>query len=375
MKKYSKLFLCLFFFGATLLNAQEYDKKLLDILTEKGILDEKTKQELTTDLALDEKNEKANSLNGFLTPKLKLGGYGKFLYQYRDAGEIHHTFAPRFAFINMNGQLNKQFSYFGLFSFIGEPVFELWLQWKPLDAFSVRIGQQKVPITFETMISPTILESINNSRVLSNLCGMAGDLGVNNAGGRDIGLTLYGDLFKQQHHFLLNYALGIFQGTGVNMGDNNNKKDFVGSLTIQPLHGLRFGYGIYQGTGHYSIGDNPAKDYVRNRHAFSADFKAGRFFTRAEWMLGKDGDVEKEGVSALAQWKFVPDKFDAFARWDYYDNDKKNNVRATDYTIGCSYYFAKMCRFELNYIHSNFSENWINGKNSNQILAQIQIVF
>ncbi|MDR0371524.1 MAG: OprO/OprP family phosphate-selective porin [Prevotellaceae bacterium] len=375
MKRYTKLFLCFVVFGVTLPNAQEYDRKPFEVTAENDMPDEHPKRVPTENRTADETKMTGNALGGFLTPKLKIGGYGKLVYRYSDAGDIRHSFAPRFAFVSLNGQLNEQFDYFGLFSFIGEPVFELWLQWKPLDAFSIRIGQQKTPLTFESMISPTVLESINNSRVLSNLCGMAGDVGVNNAGGRDVGVTLYGDLFKQQEHFLLHYALGIFQGTGVNMGDNNNKKDVVASLIVQPLYGLRFGYGIYRGTGHYAVGNHPAADHTRNRQALSADFKTGRLSTRAEWMTGKDGDADKEGVSVLAQWKFIPDEFDAFVRWDYYDNDKKNNVRAVDYTIGCSYYFAKMCRFELNYIFSCFSENRIAGRNSNQALAQIQIVF
>lgn len=375
MKKYARFFLILFFCFSTIMRGQESDKKLLELLTEKGVLTEDEKQTLISDLALDKEKEAEISNNGFTTPKLKIGGYGKLLYQYSNTSDIHNTFSPRFAFLNLNGQINSQFSFFSLFSFIGEPVFELWLQWKPHNAFAVKVGQQKVPFTFENMISPTILESVNNSRPFLGLAGMADDPGVNNAGGRDLGLTLQGDLFEQTNHYLLNYALGVFQGTGVNMRENNNKKDFMASLSLQPIKGLRFAYGLYLGTGHYSIGDNPAQDYRRNRHTVSADFRKGRFFSRAEWLFGTDGDLDKEGITALLQWKFIPDKFDAFARFDNFFKDKKNNSYANDYTLGCSYYFSKMCRFELNYVYSSYSENWLNDENSHQVFGQIQIVF
>jgi hypothetical protein len=53
----------------------------------------------------------------------------------------------------------------------------------------------------------------------------------------------YGNLLKTQTHDLLEYKVGLFQGTGINTTENNNSKDFAANLMLQPIKNFRIGGG------------------------------------------------------------------------------------------------------------------------------------
>lgn len=364
--------------------AQESNNELLKKLVEKNILTQSEADSLYQPaLAKDEKIPLLQSVEkirqGFNTPYMQFGGYGLLLYKYNDMSKIKHNLDARALFLHMQGQLFKDFKYFVMMEFVNPTLTEFYADWTPSSKFNLRVGQAKTPFSLENQLSLTVLESVAYSRSVSAMTGMGDDVlklqnGKNNFG-RDMGIQAYGSFLSTRTHDILQYGIGIYQGTGLVTSETNNSKDFTANIMIQPIKGFRIGGGGYFGEATYIKGDDREKaKHVRNRWIISSDYKKGRLYARSEWIKANDGGINKEGIHGMGQWYFIPEKLNGFAKIDYFNQNKEINSEVMDYTVGVNYYFFKSCRFQLNYTYSDYSSKW-NAPNSNTILGQMQIVF
>lgn len=368
--------------ACTLVYAQDSNSELLKKLVEKNILTQSEADSIRG-------NAPAKSLLGntttekirqaFNTPYMRFGGYGLFMYRYSDVANVKHDFEPRVIFLSMRGELTKNLKYFILAEFVNPMPYEFWGEWTPAKEFNIRLGQMKTPLSLENQISLTDIEGVFNTRSISALIGMGDDVqrqqNNKNNTGRDAGVMAYGNLLKTQTHDLLEYKIGLFQGTGINTTENNNSKDFAANLMLQPIKNFRIGGGVYLGEAKYiKPGETEKNDHVRNRWIASSDYRSERVYARAEWIRGNDGGISKEGLHAMGLYYFVPKKFNAFAKVDYLNQNRDTSKEVIDYTLGLNYYFYGACRFQVNYTYSDYSKSW-GEKNSNVILGQMQIVF
>ena len=328
----------------------------------------------------DEIDENSLQQNGFSihkylqTPSLQISGYAMLLYQY-DVAENIHDIHPRFAFLQMEGKFGTKFRYYLLSEFVHPQLYEYYGEWMFLPAFKLRVGQYRIPFTFENPISPTRLESIRNTRTITSFAGRSSDVGINSSG-RDVGIMASGEFLKLSDIYFFHYWIGCFQGTGMNTRENNNKKDLSGMLAVQPMKGLRFASSFYRGTALYALDENAAPtNNTRNRWGLSADYQSNRFYARAEWLNATDANTEKSGIYGTALWYFVPEKLNLFGKIDRFNIDKSMTATATDYVVGGSYYFYHNCRLQLNYVHSQYSKTWTENAVRNGIFAQMQVVF
>ncbi|KAA6325789.1 hypothetical protein EZS27_025033 [termite gut metagenome] len=314
-------------------------------------------------------------LNAF---DIKFGGYGMLWYQYDDTKTPHDYFKPRVAFLWAEGKITDQLRFTIMGEAVSSKMYEYWAEWMPSAAFKLRAGQYKMPFTLETPISLTTLESINYSRTVQSLgaYGLDPGVGANNGGGRDLGVQISGALFPAEDgHNYFQYGLGVFQGAGINVVDNNKSKDFTGTLTIEPIKGFRVAGGAYFGNANYKMdGQAEAGNHTRNRWALSSDYQSNLLNLRAEWLNGDDGGIKKEGLYGAARFYVVPQKFNVFVKADYFNRDKDQDASVIDYTIGASCHVTKTCRFQLNYQYSDYSKEW-GAKDANLVIAQFQIVF
>jgi len=367
----------------TTLFAQDSDE-LLKKLVEKNILTQSEADELKN--PTKDKNTKSSQTvekvrNFFNSPYLQLGGNGQLMYRYSDVDQIHHDFKAKNLFISVNGKLNDSFRYGFLLEMVNPSVQEFWGEWTVVKQFNLKAGQFKSPFTMESQLVPATLETASYSRTISNLVGYAGEDDVlkkqnnKNNFGRDAGVMISGELISIQAHNLLQYSVGLFQGTGVTTGETNNGKDFAAMLLLQPVKGLRIGGGAYFGQATYAkTGNNAISDHVRDRWYISADYKSDRFYARSEWINGNDGVIDKEGIYGLGLYYLIPQKLNILGKVDYYNKNKDINSEVIDYTIGLNYYFYPMCRVQLNYTYSDYSKKW-DAPNSNVVFAQLQIAF
>jgi len=267
-----------------------------------------------------------------------------------------------------------------LFELANPALYELHVQWNPTTYFNAKIGQFKVPFTLENLISLPNLETVYYSRAILNLAGMDNDV-LNyqnsiNSTGRDIGIQASGSFVNLGTHDLVQYAVGMFQGAGINKADPDNSKDFAGTLTLQPIKGLRVGGSAYFGESTYAIPDQniDLSNHVRNRWALSAEYKTDRLMARTEWLHGNDAGIRKEGIYGLVSYYVIPKKLNILCNVDYYNDNKDISKEVTDYTAGINYYFYPQCRLQVNYTYSDYSKKW-DARSANSIAAQLQVVF
>lgn len=317
----------------------------------------------------------------FNSPYLQLGGNGQLMHRYSDVDKIHHDTKAKNLFLSVNGKLNDSFRYGFLLEFVNPSVQEFWGEWTADKAFNLKVGQFKSPFTLESQYVPATLETASYSRTIANLVGYAGEDDVlkaqnnKNNFGRDAGIMASGELISLDNHNLIQYSIGLFQGTGVTTGETNNNRDFAGMLLFKPVKQLRIGGGAYFGQAtYYKAGEEVLDDHVRNRWYLSADYNSERFTARAEWVNGNDGGIKKEGVYALGLFYIIPKKLNVLGKIDYYNRNKDVNADVFDYTCGINYYFYPQCRVQLNYTYSDYSKEW-GAKNSNVVFAQLQVAF
>ncbi len=307
-----KLLLALTLFTVyTFTYAQDVNNELLKKLVEKNILTQNEADSIQISAqppqkepgSFDQAIEKVRT--AFNTPYMQFGGYGLMMYRYNDVSNIKHDVNARVIFLHMRGgELFKNFSYFAMMEFVNPTLTEFYIDWTPSSAFNVKLGQAKIPLSLENQFSATVLESVSNSRSVSTLIGMGDDVlrlqnGKNN-GGRDLGIQVYGNLFETKTHHLLEYKIGLYQGTGLITSETNNTKDFAGNILLQPVKGFRIGGGAYFGEATYTKnGETETRDHVRNRWIASTDYKSDRLYARAEYIRANDGGIKKESCMAL----------------------------------------------------------------------------
>lgn len=382
MKRF--LFMLSLSVACSFIYAQDSNNELLKKLVEKNVLTQSEADSLRHNPVQENRNQSFSQTadkvrEAFNTPYMRFGGYGLFMYKYSDIANVKHDFEPRVIFLSMRGEITKNFKYFILTEFVKPMPYEFWAEWTPSNEFNVRLGQMKTPLSLENQISLTDIEGVFNTRSISALIGMGDDVqklqnGKNNTG-RDAGVMAYGNLFKTQTHDLLEYKVGIFQGTGINTSENNNSKDFAANIMLQPVKGFRIGGGAYFGEAKYvKPAESDASNHVRNRWIASSDYRSERVYARAEWIKANDGGISKEGLHGMGLYYITPKKLNCFAKVDYLNQDKSMSKEVMEYTVGVNYYFYGSCRFQLNYVYADYSKNW-GDRNSNTVLGQMQIVF
>jgi len=359
--------------------------ELLNKLVEKNVLTSSEADELRKSSTRETKSTVPQTVekirNIFNSPYLQLGGNGQIAYTYSDVSKIHRDLKAKNLFLIINGKLNDSFRYGFILEMVNPSVQEFWGEWTAAKEFNLKAGQFKSPFTLESQYVPATLETTAYSRTVSNLVGYAGtddvmklQNGKNNFG-RDAGIMASGELVPVSGHNLIQYSLGVFQGTGVTTSAVNNTKDFAGMLLFQPMKGMRVGGGAYFGQATYlKAGDDAVLDHVRNRWYLSADYKSERFNARAEWIHGNDGGIDKEGLYGLGLYYLIPKKLNVLGKVDYYNKNKDVNSEVIDYTLGFNYYFYNQCRVQFNYTYSDYSNKW-GAENSNAVTAQLQIAF
>lgn len=319
------------------------------------------------------KLEKRSAVWDKLKPAFKLSGYLQAGYDYlwTEDGTQTSTFHLRRARVSLqgdiyNGKKGAKASYRIQIDLCKElPIMDLWAKYQPVNQFGVQAGQFKVPVSIEnTDYAATKLEFITYSLPVQRLARLSSsDLQGVNSSGRDIGAMLYGGFIKRDGFSIINYELGVFNGTGINVKDNNKSKDIAARLTIQPLKDLKIAAYYMGGETNATslvtkypamVLDNSAVnlsylDY--NRYGGGFDYENKYIFARAEYLGGCTGDYLSSGVYALVGYKFLG-KCSVGVRYAYLDenlNGESTTPVQSDYSVALSYHPWKHLRLQAEY--------------------------
>src|SRR5712692_9540169 len=221
---------------------------------------------------------------------------------------------------------------------------DLWIRLSH-ERWGGTVGQFRVPLSLESLLSSTTLETTERSRIV-------------NVARRDIGVQA--DWRIPQ--LLLQAAM--VNGEGPNRATNpDNRMAYFVRAVATPVHGLDVG-GAFGGYSDSTIGNAQAM------------YRSGRWTARAEYVRAhhKPGDFHTTGWYALAAYVVVPQQVQVVGRVQQYDpSDKVATDRSTGYLVGVQY-FLRGDNLKIVADYEVFREQVVQVKNNHGVV-QMQVRF
>jgi len=367
--------------SANILKAQTVEE-LIDLLIQKQIIKQNEADSIRADIALKEQSEKDKSKPFAINSNnpIQIMGYTQVRYQSFQTGSIN-SFDLRRVRLDLKGAIGGEWDYRLQTDFASSPkIIDAYLNYSFEDYLKVTTGQFKIPFSMENLIPDERSESIDRAQVVEAMVARSKDV-IGNQNGRDIGLQFSGNVASFNNGFLFDYALGVFDGAGINTADNNQAKDFAGRLVLHPVSGLDLGGSYYNGYDQWNISvkDNTGKTVTalrnqsRVRYGSELKYKIGALTLSSEYISGNDGVIKRDGWYAQLTYFLISNKLQALLKMDEFDPDKsKSNVKLTNYTVGINYGFTNWAKIQTQYVYRREQTTQIN----NDALAfQLQLSF
>ena len=359
--------------------------------------------------AQDNLQQQVNNLENKIDRMPKISGFVQGQYQLNlneDGALIDNTFRMRRVRMSIDGTLFKGLTYKIQGDFLNSPMLvDAYLKYKVCNEFAIQVGQFKTPFTIESLINPVNLEIFDYGESVQKLAGYSDVCGVGKLG-RDIGIMATGSLFpvelqNGQKFGLIDYSIGLFNGNGPNVIDNNNRKNIVGRLDFHPwVKALTLSGSCYYGD--YKKDDT--NQGARNRWSAGFQYNDDNLVVRAEYLSGTTGYMENlldsigsiisteelyrfsKGYYAEAGYNFkfgkegMEQKLMPVLRYErYMPGDMNNSIGATYayYTVGINYWPLKSVNFKLDYslIQQNGPGNPTITTNSHRIVGILSYKF
>ena len=305
----------------------------------------------------------------FADKHLKLSGYLQAGFSSNENSDPETSFYIRRARVSLSGNAAKEkIDYRLQVDFAGSPkICDLYVRYKPLNELNLQLGQYKLPFSLENeLYGPTKFELIEYSYLTTYLVRNNKFFDGISATGRDMGFQLYGGFIEREGYNIINYNVGIFNGSGINGMDNNTAKDYIGRIIIKPIKGLSI-------SGSYMYSET---SYKGNEHMVSPRWSVGAIYdvrhwiARAEFAQANFGGNKTNAFYALAGYHFEK-PWSVVARYEFI-NDDLNTLNEDRITIGGVYKPWKFLRLQLNY---SYTMNKVIKDNYNGINLMVSAIF
>jgi len=297
--------------------------------------------------------------------KTKVAGLMQFWYQNDNGATTKDNFRLRRAEIKLSGEITPQVSWavmidpaqlreddtIGTVTVSGtqsvitsvgrkSPLQDFVITLKPHKYCSIDFGQYKVPFGMEGLESSAKLDLIERAALASQFKW---------ADARDIGITLKGDI--KLGDVKIQPAIGVYNGEGQNRLDVNEPMDVAGRLVIKPIEQLHIGVAYYDGKS----GTATVENY---RWGGEVKFVQDPISIYGEYARGKSKGKEKRTYYGTLGFKFL-NRFQAVARYDYYDPDINTEKDSrTETTLGLNYFIEEHhSKLQLNYVFCGEKES------------------
>ncbi len=288
---------------------------------------------------------------------------GAYKYSSQQGKHNGSGFTSRMARLYISGTILKDFGYRVQIEFASEVhLKDAWMEWKRFKEIQVRAGQMKRVFTFENPYSPWDVGVGDYSQMTKKLAGYSDFSGTENSysnGGRDFGLQLQGDLLPvgRDRHRLFHYQMGVFNGQGINNSDENGKKDWMGTIQVQPVRNLYVG--VFGWKGSFTGNDVTVE---RNRWAVGMKYESDRISARAEYAHHTghktsdynaetgtwSGTARADGWYATFGYGFTP-WLKVYGKYDAYRDDATNSSLKSIYSLCPNIQLHKNLLFQVQY--------------------------
>ena len=377
-----KVFLIIMIWGGLVFTAKSQSTDdVLNLLIQKNVVSQKDADSIRAEAAIASQANlakiKAFPINA--GKKITIAGYTQVRYQaLEETGKID-GFDIRRARLDVKGTISPYWSYRVQFDLAGTPkLIDAYAELKLNDYFNFTIGQAKIPFSLENLTSSNKLELIDRSQAVEALVARGKDVG-GNQNGRDLGIQLGGTLLKLKDRPIVDYRLGVYNGSGINVADNNEKKDFATRLIVHPVVGLDISAALYNGSRYIAevktgtVVTTQAKNVDRNRYGFDLNYDLKDLAIRGEYIHGTDDLIDREGYYFQAGYYFLQKKLQLIAKYDFYDANKAIAKDAsTWYVLGANFNFNTNVRLQANY---TFKQEEGTSINNNLASIQFQVGF
>ena len=338
-------------------NSQSTDD-VLNLLIQKNIVSQRDADSIRAEAAIAAQANlakvKAFPVNA--GKKISLAGYTQIRYQALEQTGAIDGFDIRRARVDLKGIISPYWGYRLQFDLAGTPkLIDAYAELKVNDYLNITFGQAKIPFSLENLTSSTKLELIDRSQAVEALTARGKDVG-GNQNGRDIGVLLGGTLLKWKDRPVVDYRLGVYNGSGINTTDKDEEKDYAARLIFYPVTGLAYSGAWYDGsrfvpevkTG--TVVTTPSKIVNRDRFGLDLSYDLKNFSLRSEYIYGKDDQTEREGYYVLGGYYLLQKKVQLVAKYDFYDADKaKVDDASTWVVLGANYNFNANAKLQVNY--------------------------
>ena len=351
---------------------------ILNVLVQRKLVAQDEADSLRADAAIKQQDSDAKKKSFLVTAgrNIQLSSYTQVRYQNLEESGKKSGFDIRRARLDIKGTISPIFSYRLQPEFAGSSarLLDAFAEIKLSDYFNLTIGQQKVSLSLESQAADNKYDFIDRAVVVESLVGRSKDViggpsptTVNN-NGRDLGIQINGSFLKINDHSIIDYWVGLFNGAGINVAENNNTKDLAGRLVLHPISGLDLGGSVYNGVGNYkpdTISTHKVADFTRKRWGVELKYELKNFLFQAEFLKGKDGVKTEQGYYLEGAYFILPQKLQFLAKIDSYNPNKlKKSVEQYTYFAGINYSFNPNARLQIGYdvkqqkattIHKNYA--------------------
>jgi len=361
----------------TVVSFSQSTNDILNLLVSNNTLSQAQADSVRAEAAIKQQETDANKKSFIASASrfIQLSGYTQLRYLAMEDKESISGFDIRRARLDIKGSITPYFAYRMQTDFAGSKVklLDAYGEIKLKDYFSITAGQFKIPFSMENLASSNKLEMIDRSQVVEALVARGKDK-IGNQNGRDIGVQIGGMFLKNNGIPLVEYRLGVFNGSGINIADTtNNAKDIAGRLILNPAKGLSFGGGYYGGYGKAIRPDEEGIKQGRTRLGFEASYVLSRFSVRGEYIKGRDQATERAGWYLQAGYFVIPQKLQLLAKYDFFDiNTNTDDNTSISYVFGGNYNFNNWSRIQIFY---TYRAQQVASVINNYLAVQFQIGF
>ena len=279
----------------------------------------------------------------------KVTGMINLRYSYDENKENEQGFDLRRVRLGVKGNLHQKLDYVFQAEYAGNiRILDAYVRWKINPAFNMQVGQFKVHYSMETLGGPANWLTTEQAAGVSKLNGYSDLSGLaSHKNGRDIGLMFYGSFIHKEDFDVLRYRAGVFNGNGINIKDNNRKKDAAAMLWVSPVRQLSFTGAYYYGT----YGPHGA-DHVRNRASAGVEWKDSKLSVRSEYLWGHTSATRQNGVYAQVGY-WAHQMVQPVVQYDYLKYDTGDGAPYEhNIQVGLNIEPIRQVRIQAGYMHS-----------------------